>query len=148
MYDYVDRPLSALEPGARLLVRAMRDWVAALAARNCPPGAVGPAFDGANVLPALPHFHMAMMLLNKESHNTIAFAPATCTHLAEDEAVLLQIFASLSSTSPSRMRDTLGMVMREEAVAPLFAALTGMVACFAEARLGLGVAARRGLHHD
>ena len=66
---------------------------------------------------------------------------------AEDEAVLLQIFASFPRTPAPRMRATLSMVMQEDAVAPLFAALTGLVACFAEARLGLGVAARRGLPH-
>ncbi|WP_375398343.1 hypothetical protein [uncultured Sphingomonas sp.] len=116
--------------------------MAAMAARTCPPYAIGPGFAAARVMPALPHFHMAMMLLNREARETLHFALGGCSPIAEDEAVLLEIVGKVRIISSSRTLATLGMIMQEDAVAPLAAALAGVAECFTQAGLGLGLASR------
>jgi hypothetical protein len=123
MYDFIDRPVATLDNGGRFLVWAMRNWVQAMGERRCPTSAIGPAFLKWRVDRALPDFHMAMMILNKEGLLTLHFAPARCLNVSEDEAMLLQLFRSVRDDSSSRVTHTLKLLVEEQAVPALLTAL-------------------------
>lgn len=123
MCDFVDRPVATLDNGDRFLVWATRNWVQAMGERRCPTSAIGPAFLKWRVDRALPDFHMAMMILNKEGLLTLHFAPARCPHVSEDEAMLLQLFRSVRDDNGSRVTDMLKLLVEEQAVPALLTAL-------------------------
>lgn len=123
MYDFVDRNVAGLDPGARLLVWAMRRWVMAIGAGRCPQAAIGPAFLKWGVQDALPHFHMSLMLLNREGRGEFRFAPLRCQRVAEDEALVLGLFPA-SRADGGRLRGTLELMVVEDAVGPMHAAVT------------------------
>ena len=41
MYAYLDRPIATLDEGGKILVWAMRQWMAAISKRSCPVAALG-----------------------------------------------------------------------------------------------------------
>jgi hypothetical protein len=122
MYEYVDRPIAALDPGSRLLVWAMRHWVAATTSRRCAQAAIGPAFAKFGALDALPHFHMSLMILSREASQQLSFAPLHCLHVGEDEALLLRLFASRGHHHT--LQGTLALIVDAAAVSSLRAAMT------------------------
>jgi hypothetical protein len=135
MYDFVDRPVTSLDRGGRFLIWSMRRWVRALAEHACPPNAIGPAFAKWNMIGALPDFHMAMTVLNRDALDSVHFAPLDCLRVAEDEAILLHLFRAMHDTPPDRMLAVLSLVVMEDATAPLLAALTGIARRLADAGL-------------
>ena len=137
MYAYVDRQVGSLDPAAGLLVDSMRRWVTAAAARTCPPHAIGPAFHMLGALPAMPYFHMAMILINRDARQQVGFAPIHCPRVAEDEAILLSVLRSVADRRPDRTRTTLGLFVAEKAVEPLTATLTELVTRLERAGLAL-----------
>jgi hypothetical protein len=64
--------------------------------RQCPPNAIGPAFAKWGIIGALPHFHLAMMILSKEGLETLQFSPIGCLHISDDEVMP---FISINSLS-------------------------------------------------
>ncbi len=148
MYRYVDRPLTALDSGAAPILRAMRQWVAALAARTRPPGAVGPGLNAASALPALPCLRMALMPLNENARNPVAFAPAGCMHIA-DKAVLARVIETIGwGVSAVHDRATPAMIVFDEAAAPLSVALEWLAGSLVDAGRSIGISARHGPVHE
>lgn len=135
MYDFVDQRVTSLDHGGRFLIWSMRSWVHALGKSKCPPSAIGPAFAKWNMIGALPHFHMAMMVLNRDALEILRFAPLGCHHVSEDEALLLNLFRSLRNNNPKVVRDTLTLMVNEDSVGSLFVALTALALRLAEAGL-------------
>lgn len=126
MYEFVDRPVSALGAGGRFLLWAMRGWIHAVSIGNCPPGMLAPAFARHAVLPALPHLHALMIELNHRALDRIAFAPLAHALIGDDEAVLLQLCHD-AIEAPKRAEATLRLLVEEEAADPAFAALLTMI---------------------
>ena len=89
MYAYVDRPCDDLAPGARFLVAAMREWVAATQAGRCSCRALAPGFGAAGAREILPHFQMMMAVLNRDGLTALRFGGRCRPTVVEDEAVLL-----------------------------------------------------------
>jgi hypothetical protein len=126
MYDFIDQRVTNLDRGGQFLIWSMRHWVLAIQNRQCPPNAIGPAFAKWGIIGALPHFHMAMMILSKEGLETLQFSPPACLQISDDEAMMLSLFRSLHDDLPDQVRGTIELLVTEGFVAPLFAALTAV----------------------
>lgn len=126
MYDFIDQRVTILDNGGRFLIWSMRNWVTALGQRQCPPNAIGPAFAKWRMIAALPHFHMAMILLSRESLMTLKFSPLNCLVIGEDEALLLSLFCSIACDRPERLPETLGLIIDEDSVPSLLKALVAV----------------------
>lgn len=102
MYDFIDRPVESLGNSGRFLLWALRGWVHAAVQGACPPAALHRGFAHVNALSALPDFHAALALLNADARETLSLAPAGCSRIAEDEALLLAIWqaARLDRAAP------------------------------------------------
>jgi len=126
MYAFVDQRVTSLDNGGRFLIWSMRSWVTAISQRQCPPNAIGPAFAKWGMIAALPHFHMAMMLLSRDSLMTLKFSPINCLIVAEDEAMLLALVRSIACDRPERLRETLELIIAEDSVPALLKALVAV----------------------
>lgn len=131
MYQYVDRPLSTLDEGGRFLIWSMRAWVTSLGKRNCPAHLLAPAFARWNMIGALQPFHHTMLLLNRDALDQLSFCPIGCERVSEHEAVILELVTSLRERGPQATRDTLELLVNDEAVGDLLGTLS---------RLGAGMA--------
>ncbi|HZU65221.1 MAG TPA: hypothetical protein VFF98_16150 [Novosphingobium sp.] len=119
MYAFVDRPVTELDAGGRLLVWAMRLWVKAVGERKCPGNALAPAFAGLAVLPGLQPFMAMMALFNRHGLENFQFCALPCNHVSEHEALILTLVCTMPGATPKTARDTLELLVAEEAVAPL-----------------------------
>ncbi|WP_373476537.1 hypothetical protein [Sphingorhabdus sp.] len=135
MYDFIDQRVTTLDRGGQFLVWSLRNWVLAIQNRQCPPNAIGPAFAKWGMIGALPHFHMAMMILSKEGLNTLQFSPVGCLQISDDEAMMLSLFRSLRDDMPDQVRAMTELLVAEGFAAPLFAALTAVSMRLAESNL-------------
>ncbi len=124
MYDYVDRPVSQLRDRDHFLVWAMRRWVHAAHDGQCPPSIIGPAFSRWRMLGALPHFHLAMILLNRQARGPIRFGPMPCPYVTEDEAVLLALVNAFIAGNNSCAHATVSLLVQEDAINGLVTCLT------------------------
>lgn len=131
MYKYVDRPLSTLDEGCRFLVASMRGWVTAISKRNCPAQMLAPAFARWRLIGALQPFHRLMLILNREALDTLLFCPVGCNHVSEHEAILLELVTSLRERGAGETRQTLELVVAEDAVGDLLDTLTRIGAAMA-----------------
>lgn len=123
MYNYVDRQVSEMDDGTRFLIWAMRRWVHAIHEGQCPPSVIGPAFSRWHMLGAMPHFHLAMILLNRQARGPIRFAPMRCPRVAEDEAILIALVHAFIERDNVRAYATASLLVEEEAV-------SGLITCF------------------
>lgn len=113
MYAYLDRPVSALDEGGRVLTWGMRRWVRALEDRQCPVAALGSAFARRELMPALAPFHRVMSVLSYHARQPLSFAPLCCPHVAEGEALLLAVIGSCRTRSPRMLEDTLNLLVED-----------------------------------
>ncbi|EJL20767.1 hypothetical protein [Novosphingobium sp. AP12] len=131
MYQYVDRPLSTLDEGCRFLVWSMRAWVTAIGQKRCPAQLLAPAFARWRMIGGLQPFHRAMMLLNRDALDTLAFCPMGCSHVSEHEAVILELITSLRDRGPQSTRQTLELVVGEDSIGDLLETLSRIGAALA-----------------
>lgn len=124
MYAFVDQPVERLTNGGRFLLWAMRGWAQATAAKQCPPVALCRGFASVRALPALGTFHTAMALLNREAAAQVKLAPMGCAAVAEDEAILLGLWHGLALGRVDRTRETLELIVGDEAATPIATAMT------------------------
>lgn len=144
MYQYVDRPLSTLDEGCRFLVWSMRAWVTAIGHQRCPAQLLAPAFARWRMIGGLQPFHRAMVLFNREALETFAFCPMACDHASEHEAMILELVTSLRDRGAVATRDTLELLVNEDAVGDVLETLSRLGAALAIAGIfpGVPVAAR------
>ena len=135
MYDFIDQRVTSLDRGGQFLVWSMRNWVQAVQKRQCPPNAIGPAFAKWGMIAALPHFHMAMMILSRDGLNALQFSPPACLQISDDEAMMLALFRSLRNDPPEQVLATIDLLVPEGMAAHLLAALTAMSMRLAEGNL-------------
>ena len=131
MYQYVDRPLSSLDDGCRVLVWSMRAWVMAIGHQRCPAQMLAPAFAKWNMIGGLQPFHRAMVLFNRDALETFAFCPIGCSHVSEHEAVILELITSLRDRGPNETRQTLDLLVSEDSVGDLLETLSRLGAAMA-----------------
>lgn len=126
MYDFIDRPIGHLDQGGRFLVWSMRFWVRAMHKGICPTTEIGSAFEQRDMGDALPHFNMAMIILNRHARENLGFGPVPCRRVHEAEALLLSILSATRHESATRTRQTLALMVEAEWVGPLLAALSAL----------------------
>jgi len=124
MYAFVDRPVAELDQGSRLLVWSMRIWVASMGKRKCPGSALAPAFAGLSVLSGMQPFMTMMALLNRHGLENFQFCDPRCACVSEHEALILSTVCATRDPNPEPLKATLGLLVAEEAVSPVFDALT------------------------
>lgn len=135
MYQFVDQDLDALDAGSRFLVGSMRAWVTAMAQRTCPAHALAPVFARWRMIGGLQAFHRTMLLFNRDALETFGFCPVACRSVSEHEALILGLVVSLRDHGPTATRETLAMMVQEEAVGDLLATLSTLAATMLRARL-------------
>lgn len=126
MYAFIDRPVTSLNRGGRLLVWAMRHWVRAASAGRCPCGDVGPAFHKWDLMAGFPHFHMLMSLLNRNATERLRFGNVDCERVSEHEAMILALVSTAREASTEEMRDTVSLFVCKSAVPPVLIALSAL----------------------
>lgn len=135
MYAFLDQRVPDLNRGGQFLVWSMRSWVQSLGGKGCAALALVPTFSKCGVILALPHFHSAMSLLNRDGVETFRFSPVCCPLVTEDEALLLSIFRTLRDAEGDRARQTLELLVIEDAIAPLLASFSAVTTRLIEADL-------------
>jgi hypothetical protein len=135
MYEFLDRRVTSLDRGGQFLIWSMRSWVLALANRQCPGARLGPAFAKWNMLVALPRFHAAMAILNRDGLDTFLFCQLACQRVSEHEAILLSLFCQLQGEGRQSIRETIALLVDEDAVEPLLDALTRVTIELAKAEM-------------
>ncbi len=135
MYEFVDRPVSALDQGGQFLIWTMRRWVGALGNGRCLCGTVVPAFHQWNMLAGLPHFHLMMALLNRDATEKFRFGPVCYDRVTEHEALILHMIRDARDAPAERMRETAALLICADSVPPLLIALSAFGQALAEAGL-------------
>jgi hypothetical protein len=123
MYDFLDRPVTSRDHGGRFLVWSMRSWVKAMGERQCPAGVVAGAFARWNMIAALQPFLRMMALFNRSGLETFQFCALTCNHVSEHEAIILSLVCALGDARPDALRDTLALLIEEDSIGDVLAAL-------------------------
>ncbi|MCJ2186694.1 hypothetical protein [Novosphingobium beihaiensis] len=124
MYAFIDRRVDGLCDGGRFFVWAMRGWRQSLQKGVCPPRALSRGFAGVGGGAALPDFHIAMALLNRDAREEIVIGAMDCPHIVEGEAVLLGIWRDLALGDTGNARETLKLLASEDAAPPIARAMT------------------------
>lgn len=119
MYQFVDRELESLDEGCRFLVWSMRAWVTSMSQKTCPAHALAPAFARWRMIGGLQAFHHTMLLFNRDALETLGFAPLACGRVSEHEALILGIITSMRDHGPKTARETLELMVQEDAVGDL-----------------------------
>ncbi|MFT3964665.1 MAG: hypothetical protein QM690_02130 [Sphingobium sp.] len=126
MYDYLDRPVGALDEGSRFIIWSMRGWTQSMAERRCPPSVLGSAFERSQLGDALPHFHMAMMALNRDGIEKMGFGSISCPHVSEAEAILISLLRLIGRGEKDAADATIRLLVREETTQIFKRALTAV----------------------
>ena len=126
MYDFVDRPVTTLDPGGRFLVWGMRRWVKAMNDRQCPAQAIGRAFAKWHMLAGMQPFLRIMALFNYYGLETFGFCQLQCNHISEHEAIILNLVCSLRDSRPEIVRDTAALLVEEDHIGDLIASLSAL----------------------
>ncbi len=100
VYLYVDRTVAHLSEGERMLILAMRDWVAAASRGRCPVDAITPRMLAHRLVGALEPFHFLMATLARHGRSRFEFGCPCHGVVSEGEAVLLG--ALLADPVPGR----------------------------------------------
>jgi len=135
MYDFVDRPVTSLNRGGRLLIGAMRHWVRAVQAGRCPCGDVGPAFGKWNLMAGFPHFHDMMVALNQNALEKQRFGPVGCERVSEHEALIIAMIRALRSQPADQVAHTAALVVGEAQVSQLLVPMTALARTLADANI-------------
>jgi len=100
MYRYVDREIATVGEAERLLVLAMRDWVAAASRGRCPVDAIMPRMLAHRLVGGLEPFHFIMATLARHGRTRFEFGCPCHRSVTEGEAVLLGTFLDDPAVRP------------------------------------------------
>lgn len=126
MYEFLDRPVTSLDHGGRFLIWSMRSWVKAMGDRQCPGSMLGNAFARWNMIAGLQPFLRMMAQFNRNGLETFQFCALACNHVSEHEAIILSLVCALRDSRPEMLRDTLTMLVEEDSVGDVLAALSAL----------------------
>ena len=124
MYEFVDRPVSSLNKGCRFLLWSMRSWTLVAKHRECPGQTLAPAFAQWKMIGGLQPFLRLMITLNQHSLEKIQFCTLQCNSVSEHEAILLSLFVGLANGEQVRARNTVSMLVADEAAGDALSAAT------------------------
>ena len=135
MYDFLDRPVTSLDNGGRFLVWSMRSWVKSIQPGRCPCGAIGPAFAKWKMMAGLPHFHMMMLIFNRDAKATFSFGALECNRVHEHEALIISLIGAMRTGRGETVRATLALMVKDEAVTELMTAVAALARAMAGASI-------------
>jgi hypothetical protein len=135
MYDFLDRPVTGLDQGGRFLVWSMRSWVKTMGERQCPGSMLGAAFARWNMIAGLQPFLRMMALFNRNGLETFQFCALACNHVSEHEAIVLSLVCGLRDERPDRLRDTLALLIEDDSIGDVLAAMTSLGRIMEEAAI-------------
>lgn len=141
MYDFIDRPVTALDNDGRFLLWAMRSWAGSASAGQCPAQALDRAFAKFKAAAMLPDFHMAMALLSRRAVDRVLLAPLGCLRIAEHEAILLALWRDVGIGRRENVRATLAHIVPEDTVAAVAQAMSRASAAMTIAGFGIALIA-------
>ena len=124
MYDLMDRPVTNQDRGTRFIVWSLRTWIKAKGQGRCPANLLAPAFSKWDMLSGLQPFLRLLALLDRHGLVRFQFCALTCNHVSEHEAIFINLVRSLREQQASQVRETLDLLIEEEAVGDLLHALT------------------------
>ena len=133
MYEYLDRDITGLDIGARFLIRAIRNWRIAVENRGCPAAEVVSAFERHGVMDALPHFHLAMMILRRHGVQRLDFGDPASTMAHEGEALVIALVADMNRVTPVQARATVVLLVDRQWVGSLHVALAALAGRMSDA---------------
>jgi hypothetical protein len=123
MYDFLDRPVTSLDHGGRFLIWSARSWVKAIDETKCPVSIIARAFGNWNMLPGLQPFLRMMALFKRHGLENFQFCALQCNHVSEHEAIMISMVCAIRDAPPKAVRETLELLVEEEAVANIIIAL-------------------------
>jgi hypothetical protein len=126
MYDFLDRPVTSLDPGGRFLIWSMRSWVKAMSDRSCPASVLGNAFARWGMIAGLQPFLRMMAVFNRSGLETFQFCALACNHVSEHEAIILSLVCSLNEGRPEAVCDTLALLVEEDAITDCITAFAAL----------------------
>lgn len=126
MYEFLDRPVTSLDKGGRFLVWSMRNWVKAVDEKRCPASVIATAFGRWGMLSGLQPFLRVMALFNRHGLENFQFCALACNHISEHEALIISLVCSLRDRRPDSVRDTLVLLVEEEAIGHLIGSLSAL----------------------
>lgn len=135
MYQFVDRPLAAIDDGSRFLVWAMRGWVAAIAANRCPGTVIAAPFARLHMLSGLQPFLRTMALLNRHGLGRMTFCSTRCPQVSEHEAVLLSVACLMVEGRAADAHASVALLVEEEVAGDLFEAMDALTRAMGAAAL-------------
>jgi hypothetical protein len=144
MYDFVDRPVTSLDQGGRFLIWSMRAWVKSMHDSRCPCTAIGPAFAKSKMIAGLPSLHRMMLIFNRNALETFRFCALECNRISEHEALILSFVHAMRMARPDVVRETLALVVEEDAVTDLVEAIVALGRSMAESGIFPGLPANTG----
>lgn len=126
MYDFLDRPVTSLDHGGRFLVWSARSWVKAVGDKKCPASVIAGAFRKWNMLPGLNPFLRMMALFNRHGLENFQFCALACNHVSEHEAIIISLIVSMREGRPEAVRKTIGLLVDEDGIGEVIAALSAL----------------------
>ena len=126
MYEFIDRTVTDLDNGSRLLIWSMRSWVASMGERKCPASIVAEPFRKWNMLAGLQPFLRTMAILNHRGLENFQFCSPCCNHISEHEAILVSLVCCMGEGQAESARQTLELLVEEDAVGELFVTLSAL----------------------
>ena len=128
MYAFLDRQVSELDPGSELLLRVMRAWVLAVAARNCPTQRIIPILSEAGAPPVAGKLHFVMQLLHRNGNQPMKFGQMEKPRITEAEALMLGLWADTTRDRGPNACATLELLVNPAAIGPMLNSMVEVVA--------------------
>ncbi len=119
MYMFIDRPVTDLSDGGRLLVWAMRSWFATVRRRVCPGSVLAPAFAQHKMLIGLQPFLQIMVLLDRQGLQNFEFCEVSCDKVSEHEALMLSMLQNAQTARTGVVQKTLALMIDEDGIGAL-----------------------------
>ncbi|GEM_PF-1699422 len=91
MYEFVDRPVTQLNPTGKLLLLAMRLWARQAASGKCGCVRLQALFAAHGYSDSLGPFRLLMGSLQGGARRNVSFRHPECPDIGEDEAILLAL---------------------------------------------------------
>ncbi|RKF22673.1 hypothetical protein D6851_05540 [Altericroceibacterium spongiae] len=135
MYRFIDRSPSRLSEGSHFLLRAMRGWTLAAAARRCPPVSLAGSFAGMELLHVLGDFHQFMCEIHCCGQRLKAMGAITHPRITEFEAVMLALWSDVAQGNEEQVSAVLDLLVSQPSIERLAARMTHIAADMKQADL-------------
>lgn len=148
MYAFIDQPVERLCNGGRFVLWAMRGWTGAMAGGACPQDMLAKGFAGVGAASALPHFHTAMLLIDRHCQHALIPAPMGCCTVGESEAILIRLWRDVARGDLGATCGTLALLMPETRTAPIVESMIAAARTLAAAGFDLAELSHRTLKEE